>query len=60
MIAGSPDGIFQDGFVEIKCPVSEKTYFNYIKDGKPTNKYYAQMQIQMYLTGIKKCFFLRG
>lgn len=26
MIAGSPDGICQDSIVEIKCPMSEKTY----------------------------------
>ena len=57
MIAGSPDGICEDSIIEIKCPISTKTYGNYIKDQKPTEKYYIQMQIQMYLSGMKNCFF---
>ncbi|KAF9801550.1 hypothetical protein SFRURICE_015044 [Spodoptera frugiperda] len=42
MIAGSLDGIFEDGIVEIKCPIK---------------KYYAQMQLQMYLSQKKNCCF---
>lgn len=57
MIAGSPDGISGDCIIEIKCPMSEKTYQNYIKNGNPTKKFYAQVQMQMYLSGLKKCFF---
>lgn len=57
MIAGSPDGIFEDGIIEIKCPLSARTYKNYIKNGEPAAKYNAQMQLQMYLTGKKNCFF---
>lgn len=57
MLAGSPDGICQDGIVEIKCPVSTKTYLNYIKNGKPSKKCYAQIQMQMYLSGLNKCYF---
>ncbi|XP_046976423.1 piggyBac transposable element-derived protein 4-like [Vanessa cardui] len=41
----SPDGIFEDGIIEMKCPVNEK---NYVKNGQATEKYNAQMQIQMY------------
>ncbi|XP_046971064.1 uncharacterized protein LOC124538106 [Vanessa cardui] len=33
MIAGSPDGIFEDGIIEIKCPLNEKPYKNYVKNG---------------------------
>ncbi|KAL0879693.1 hypothetical protein ABMA27_003408 [Loxostege sticticalis] len=44
MIAGSTDGIFEDGIIEIKCPLSEKTYKNYVKNGEPTEKYNAQMK----------------
>ncbi|KAJ8961935.1 hypothetical protein NQ317_003886 [Molorchus minor] len=43
MIAGSPDGIFEDGIIEIKCPISAKTC------GEATAKYNAQMQIQIML-----------
>lgn len=50
IIAGSPDGIFQDGIIEIKCPSSSKTYKNYVINGEATEKYFAQMQLQMYLT----------
>ncbi|XP_046972719.1 uncharacterized protein LOC124539378 [Vanessa cardui] len=57
MIAGSPDGICQDYIIEIKCPTTAKTNLNYIKDGKPTEKYYIQIQIQMYLAKLKKCIF---
>ncbi|GBP12685.1 Exonuclease [Eumeta japonica] len=35
MIAGSPDGICEDCIIEIKCPISTKTYKNYILDWKP-------------------------
>ncbi|XP_060808563.1 uncharacterized protein LOC132903725 [Amyelois transitella] len=57
MLAGSPDGICQDSIVEIKCPVSNKTYLNYIKNGKPSNKCFAQIQMQMYLSGLRQCYF---
>ncbi|KAJ8974396.1 hypothetical protein NQ317_011240 [Molorchus minor] len=49
MIAGSPDGIFEDGIIEIKCPISAKTC------GEATAKYNAQMQIQIkYKETIKR------
>lgn len=32
MIAGSPDGICQDGIIEIKCRMNVKNYANYIKN----------------------------
>lgn len=57
MIAGSPDGICKDSIVEIKCPLSEKTYLNYIKNGHASKKCFAQMQMQMYLSGLHKCYF---
>lgn len=37
--------------------MSDKTYQNYVKNGNPTKKCYAQVQMQMYLSGLKKCFF---
>lgn len=44
MLAGSPDGICEDSVVEIKCLVSSK-------------KCFAQVQMQMYLSGLKNCYF---
>ncbi|XP_047035486.1 uncharacterized protein LOC124641462 [Helicoverpa zea] len=49
MIAGSPDGICEEYIIEIKCPTSAKTFMNYIKDGKTTERYYYQIQIQLVL-----------
>lgn len=57
MLAGSPDGICKDSIIEIKCPMSAKTYQNYIKNGQPAQKYFAQIQMQMYLTGLHKGYF---
>ncbi|KOB68049.1 Alkaline nuclease [Operophtera brumata] len=57
MLAGSPDGICEANVIEIKCPISEKTLKNYVQNGKPTQKFYVQMQLQMYLTGLHKGYF---
>ncbi|CAH2094797.1 unnamed protein product [Euphydryas editha] len=57
MIAGSPDGIGEQFTVEIKCPLNENTIKQYIQNGKPSNKCYDQIQIQMYVCGYKKCYF---
>jgi hypothetical protein len=57
MIAGSPDGICEDSIIEIKCPTSVKTYQNYVNNGKPTEKFNTQMQMQMYLTGLQNGYF---
>ncbi|KAL0861405.1 hypothetical protein ABMA27_008949 [Loxostege sticticalis] len=57
MIAGSPDGVCEESIIEIKCPISSKTYKKYVNNGKPTKKYYAQMQLQMYLSGLHKGYF---
>lgn len=57
MIAGSPDGICEDSIIEIKCPMTSKTYQNYVNNGKPARKYFAQVQLQMYLSGLSNCFF---
>ncbi|GBP79173.1 hypothetical protein EVAR_53039_1 [Eumeta japonica] len=57
MIAGSPDGICEDSIIEIKCPTSAKTLKKYVCDGKLTQKFYVQVQLQMYLTGLKKGYY---
>ncbi|RVE48496.1 hypothetical protein evm_006807 [Chilo suppressalis] len=57
-LAGTPDGICDSEIcIEIKCPTSEKTFKNYIKDGKVTQKYMAQLQVQMYVTNLKITYF---
>ena len=49
----SPDGfIGDDGLVEIKCPRND-VFVRYLYDKKVDPKYYAQMQMQMYVTGRK-------
>lgn len=58
MIADSPDGIGQDFIIEINCPFSDETYINYIQNRRPTKKFYSQMQIQMYVCGVKNVIFV--
>ncbi|XP_045454482.1 uncharacterized protein LOC123663880 [Melitaea cinxia] len=58
MIAASPDGILNgDTVLEIKCPINEKTSKTYVSNNQVTAKYFAQVQLQMHLTGLKKCLF---
>lgn len=57
IFGASPDGICNDFVVEIKCPISEVTFLNYIKDGNITNKYKAQVHLQMFLAKKKKALF---
>lgn len=59
MLAGSPDGICENSIIEIMCLTSEKTYKNYINNGKPSQKFYVcvWMLLQMLLTGLKKGYF---
>lgn len=57
-LAGSPDGIFDNKIcIEIKCPTNEQTYKNYLKDNQVAEKYMLQMQIQMFVTNLKYCYF---
>lgn len=57
IIAASPDGITNDAIVEIKCPSKAKSLEKYIKNGVILEKFKAQVQIQMYAAGVKKCYF---
>lgn len=47
MLARSPDGIWEDSIIEIKCTVGANTYQNYVQKGQPAQNYNAQMQIQV-------------
>lgn len=53
----SPDGVVEDGLVEIKCPKTS-THIDTILSGKIQGKYILQMQWQMACTGSKWCDFL--
>ncbi|KAK4021687.1 hypothetical protein OUZ56_003597 [Daphnia magna] len=57
-IFGAPDGINEDFTVEIKCPSNGKSYFDFIdREGKIKAQCNAQVNLQMHLSGRKKCFF---
>jgi putative phage-type endonuclease len=54
----SPDGLVNnDGLVEIKCP-TDRVYLRYLYDEEVDKKYYAQMQMQMYVTDRKWCDYV--
>jgi len=57
MSGASPDGIVDDGLIEIKCPKSA-THLKTIRAGKADNAYYYQMQWQMACTGQQWCDFV--
>ena len=53
----SPDGLIDDGLIEIKC-ANSSTHIDYLMDGKAPSKYIPQMQSQMACTGAKWCDFV--
>lgn len=53
----SPDGMVQDGLVEIKCPTT-KTHIGFLLDGIIDGKYQAQMAWQLECTGRAWCDFV--
>ncbi|GBP20348.1 hypothetical protein EVAR_10613_1 [Eumeta japonica] len=57
MIAGSPDGLCDGNIIEIKCPISAKTYKT-IYTMASLQRCNAQMQLQMYLTAMKSGYFV--
>ena len=57
MSGASPDGLAEEGLVEIKC-ANTATHLEYIFDGKPPQKYVTQMQWQMACAGKPWCDFV--
>lgn len=54
----SPDGLVgDDGLIEIKCP-NTATHVDFLRTGKPDNKYQWQMLAQMACTGRQWCDFV--
>uniref|UniRef100_A0A8D8X2M5 YqaJ viral recombinase domain-containing protein n=2 Tax=Cacopsylla melanoneura TaxID=428564 RepID=A0A8D8X2M5_9HEMI len=57
VIGASPDGLNNTHIFEVKCPASEKTVTNYVKNGSVATKYMYQMQIQMFFAGKENGYF---
>lgn len=60
-LGASPDALDEEFVVEIKCPMSEKSFRTYIDTAnynKISIKYITQMQMQMLFTGRKKAMFI--
>lgn len=58
-LGASPDGLIgDDGLVEIKCPYSLRNGGEF-KDLDKQEHYYAQIQIQLFVTGRKWCDFIQ-
>lgn len=53
----SPDGMLDEGMIEIKCPKA-KTHLEYIEANKLPSEYRHQVQGQLYVTGAKFCDFM--
>lgn len=53
----SPDGMLNDGLLEIKCP-KFKTHLSYIKKNVLPNEYKWQVQGQLLFTDAKWCDFM--
>lgn len=48
--AASPDGLHKDFVLEIKCPNTPNTFNQYINLDTLSKKYFAQIQLQMFMT----------
>lgn len=58
MSGASPDGLVHpDGLLEIKCP-NTATHVDFLRSGRPQEKYIKQMQWQMACTGRAWCDFV--
>lgn len=57
IFGASPNAVRDDFVMEVKYPNSTKTFAHYIKDGHITDKYKAQIHLQMFLTNKKKGLF---
>ena len=55
-LGASPDGFVDDGLIEIKCPFGLRNGGEF-KTAKEQPHYWAQMQIQMFVTKTKWCDF---
>ena len=54
LIASCPNGLRTGRLLEIKCPVTREI------DGTVPKNYYAQMQMQLHVTGLKQCDYVEA
>lgn len=54
----SPDGVTKYGIIEIKCPFNQTNHYNTLVSGKVPDKYFAQVQYNMWCMNVKKCHFI--
>ena len=57
MSGASPDGLAEEGLIEVKCP-NTATHLEYVLAELPPLKYFTQMQWQMACTGRPWCDFV--
>lgn len=57
LVSCSPDGLMDNGGLEIKCPLAH-THIKYLMDNKLPSKYIAQVQGSMYVTGMDTWDFM--
>ena len=55
--AASPDALGTDYVVEIECPDSERCVKDYVCNGQITDRYKAQLLLQMLAANVKKGLF---
>lgn len=56
-IGDSPDGVFENNALEIKCPLA-RTHLDYITANKLPPEYRAQVQAHLFVGGFEKCYFM--
>lgn len=57
-ICGTPDGLLQDGIIEVKCPYKVTNHLDNIVYNAQVNQYNPQMQGYMWITGAEWCDFV--
>lgn len=57
VFGASPDGIGDDFIVEIKCPATENGFKTFLLNDTIGKSAFAQMQLQMFATKMKKGYF---
>ncbi|XP_073941199.1 uncharacterized protein isoform X1 [Choristoneura fumiferana] len=57
LMGASPDGVTKDYVIEIKCPITAKTFQSYVTNNEISAKYKAQINLQMKATSLKKGIF---
>lgn len=58
VMGASPDGVTEDRVIEIKCPISNKSFKRYINESNEIGKkHLAQINLQMLARNVKKGYF---